>query len=194
MTDNRMRLNLHSNKTGLTLIIRHDEGLSAQDVMDAYRLVNRESHDDVHLTINTSSLKDSFNHDKEKDDAPDEVVKAFEQMLGDHHEAAKEFKSRPRATKLVGSDHRLTTPIGELADFTSYEDADTVKVKVDCPSCDYDGDVSVPEFFKFSKCPDCGLKLFNSWAGDGPGEVDFRGYAFYANTEMVFKNQEGADE
>lgn len=175
MTDNRMRLNLHNEKTGLTLILRHDEGLTSQDVLDAYRLVNRESHDEV--------IVKNDKHISIKVDG-NEIAKA---VLATEKEK-QEPKSRPKAFNMVGSERSLKTPLGELTDFSNVDER--VLVAVDCPECGYSGDVKVPEHFKFCKCPNCELKLFNSWATGAPGEKDEAGYAFYADSEMIFKNPE----
>lgn len=175
MTDNRMKLNLHNEKTGLTLILRHDEGLTSQDVLDAYRLVNRESHDEV-----AKSVKKPINIEINGVN----VAKAASLTVKERPEP----KSRPKAFNMVGSERSLKTPLGELTDFSNVDDR--VLVAIDCPSCGYSGDVKVPEHFKFCKCPNCELKLFNSWATGAPGEKDEAGYAFYADSEMIFKNPE----
>jgi len=186
MTDNKMKLNLHSEKTGLTLILRNDNGLSSQDILDAYRLVNRESHDDVLTRVDAPLPKvidNSLHH----------IEKAFTKNEEKNVLERKEVKSRPKAVAMVGSERTLSTPIGEIADLSRFDDR--VKVAVDCPTCGYSGDITVSEHFKFCKCPYCDLKLFNSWSTGSPGEVDDSGFTYHANTEMIFKNpQEGADE
>lgn len=173
MTDNRMKLNLHNEKTGLTLILRHDEGLTAQDVLDAYRLVNREFHDDI-ITLDQKPV--SIDVDGQK----------FAQAVVEAEKVKTETKSRPKAFDMVGSERSLNTPLGEMADFSKLDDR--VLVAIDCPSCGYSDDVKVPESFTFTKCPSCNMKLFNSWATGAPGETDEDGFRFHANSEMVFKH------
>lgn len=62
-----------------------------------------------------------------------------------------------------------------------YEHGETVSVSVMCPVCGLTTEVNGRYGNKFTKCPECATKLFNSSAGsDGYGSKDDRGNFYHA--------------
>lgn len=66
-----------------------------------------------------------------------------------------------------------------------------VKVKVECPTCNYEGETTTRRGNKYCKCPNCEVKLFNAFATGTPEETDAEGYEFHATSEYITKNWGG---
>lgn len=191
-----MKITLLNEKTGVHLTLKSKGELDAQDVMDAYKLVSRESYDE---TIGKAAAFNSSR--KEASHAVDALmyaVKYFTKESGidarnvnkttDPLEPKKdvpkqEVMSRPKAIEMIGSERKLSTAIGELAEFK------WVDVRVDCPVCAYEGETSTRRGNSYSKCPSCDSKLFNAWATGKPEEQDEDGYEYHANEEIRPKSE-----
>lgn len=199
MKNKQKRLSIFNKETGLTVTIKHDTHLEDRDILNAYRLADRNIPQDQEAPADDTIenyLKDMYAEANYGPERPADLE------LKDV-DKDKRKPGRPKAIKMVNSEHRLSVPIAEFGGLTFDDDPEQpqederVTAHVDCPECGEDADVSVPDHFSFSKCPSCGTKLFNAWATGTKGEVDENGYYFHADKEMIFKGteeQEAADK
>lgn len=58
-----------------------------------------------------------------------------------------------------------------------------VKAKVNCPECGHTGDANARRGNNFTKCPNCGVALFNHYANGVEGVEDDDGYEYYCNVK-----------
>lgn len=182
-----MKITLLNEKTGVHLTLKSKGELDAQDVMDAYKLVSRESYDETigkaasHVV--DASMYAVKHFTKESGIDARNFTKMTDLLEPKKDVPKQEMKSRPKAIEMIGSERKLSTAIGELAEFK------WVDVRVDCPVCAYEGETSTRRGNSYSKCPSCNSKLFNAWATGKPEEQDEDGYEYHANEEIRPKSE-----
>ena len=59
-----------------------------------------------------------------------------------------------------------------------------VKARVRCQECGFEDDVQTRRGNNFTKCPSCGMKLFNQYANGAEGVEDDDGYEYYCSREF----------
>lgn len=195
MKNKQKRVSIFNKETGLTVTIKHDTNLEDRDILNAYRLADRDIQQDQEAPADQTIenyLKDMYavaNYGPER--PADLELKDVDKD--------KRKPGRPKAFNMVNSEHRLSVPIAEFGRLTfddepeeteQPEEDDRVNARVNCPKCYTLQTVKVPEHFSFTKCPSCGTKLFNSWATGTRGELDEHGNYFRADKEMIFKGTE----